>query len=65
MTEMQYKVTFSGAFYKIIEDDKAAIVFLEGVPIAAACVEHGSHDDIKKSIHECPHVERLMKKIFS
>jgi len=61
MAEIQYRVTFDGAFYKIVEDEEAAILFFEGVPVSAACVEHGSHKDI----HECPHVERLMKKIFS
>lgn len=65
MAEVQYRITFDGAFYKIVEDDEASIMFLEGVPISAACVEHGSHSDIKKCMHECPHVEKLMKKIFS
>lgn len=61
MAEIQYKISFEGAFYRIVEDDDASIVFLEGVPVSAACVEHGYH----KHIHECPHVEKLWKKIFS
>ena len=61
MAEVAYRVVFEGAFYKIIEDDEASLLLFEGKPISATCVEHGTHG----SPYGCPHVERLMKKIFS
>ncbi|MBB5254378.1 hypothetical protein [Sulfurisphaera ohwakuensis] len=57
----QFRISFDGAFYKIVEDEDAAILLFEGIPISAACIEHGSHKDP----HECPHTEKLLKKIFS
>jgi hypothetical protein len=62
MAEATYKKVFEGAFYSIVEDDEASIVLLEGKPIQASCIEHGNHDLFDLN---CPHVERLLKKIFS
>ena len=61
MAETAYRVVFEGAFYKIIEDDEASVVLFEGKPISAACIEHGAHN----SVYGCPHVENLLKKVFS
>ena len=61
MAEAEYRVVFEGAFYKIIEDDTAEVLLFEGKPVSVACVEHGPHADI----YGCPHVEKLLKKIFS
>ncbi|ARM76042.1 hypothetical protein [Acidianus manzaensis] len=58
----EYRKVFEGVAYTIIEDDEASIVFLEGKPIAASCIEHGNH--VMFDIN-CPHVEKLLKKVFS
>ncbi len=57
-----FKKIFEGLAYTIIEDDEATIVFLEGKPIQVSCIEHGSHQLFDLN---CPHAEKLLKKIFS
>ncbi|AWR95156.1 hypothetical protein [Acidianus brierleyi] len=59
---MEYRKIFEGAAYSIFEDDEATLVLLEGKPVAASCIEHGNHNLFD---FDCPHVEKLMKKIFS
>ncbi|MBW9141740.1 MAG: hypothetical protein K1T65_08705 [Candidatus Aramenus sp.] len=59
---MEYRKVFEGAAYSIYEDEEATLVLLEGKPIASSCIEHGNHALFD---FDCPHVERLMKKIFS
>jgi len=61
MAVAEYRVFFEGAFYKIVGDEEAEVLLYEGKPIAAACLEHGPHAEI----FGCPHVEKLLKKIFS
>ncbi|WP_338599285.1 hypothetical protein V6M85_09630 [Sulfolobus tengchongensis] len=62
MTETSFRKVFQGLAYTILEDDEASVVLLEGKPIQASCVEHGNHELFDL---DCPHVERLLKKIFS
>ncbi|AKA73326.1 hypothetical protein SULI_04795 [Saccharolobus solfataricus] len=62
MIEPMAKKVFEGLAYTIWEDDEASVVLLEGKPIQASCVEHGNHNLFDL---DCPHVEKLLKKIFS
>ncbi len=60
MSESEIRPYFRGQFYEVVEDDVAEVVFLEGKPVAAACIEHGNHDLFDFS---CPHVQSLLKKV--
>ena len=62
MAEIGYRKIFEGLAYTIIEDNEASLVLLEGKPIQASCIEHGNHEIFDLN---CPHVEKLLKKVFS
>jgi len=58
--KMQYRKVFEGLTYSIVEDDEASVLFLEGKPVIASCVEHGNHSLFET---DCPHVVRLLRKM--
>ena len=62
MAEIGYRKIFEGLAYTIIEDNESSVVLLEGKPIQASCIEHGNHEIFDLN---CPHVEKLLKKVFS